>query len=36
MANAAPEVLALISRHTDQTNQHPVVLDQLDKWLGNR
>ncbi|MGY5340462.1 HAD-IIB family hydrolase [Levilactobacillus spicheri] len=36
MANATPEVLALISRHTDQTNQYPVVLDQLDQWLGNR
>lgn len=33
MANAAPEVLAAIPRHTAQTNATSAVLDQLEAWL---
>lgn len=34
VANAAPEVLAVTTTHTTQTNAAPVVLDQIDAWLA--
>lgn len=33
IANAAPEVLTAIPRHTQRTNVHPAVMDQIADWL---